>query len=96
MNIYKFSIRIGNKVTSLTINCRLLALYCIVFNGGKSPHDHIKFLYDAVDKIARTKEAEASENLSKHRSMVMWDSLIGKEDLFEFNELLTKLEHRGR
>ena len=96
MNNYKFSLRFGNRVTSITISCKLLALYCIVFNSGKDAHDHIKFLYGVVDRIARTKSADASENLSKHCSDKMWNEIVGKEDLFAFKELLAKLEHGGK
>lgn len=96
MNTYKFSIRFGNRVTSITINCKLLALYCIVFNSGKGAHEHIKFLYGLVDRIARTKAAEASENLSKHCAEQMWDEIVGEDYLFEFRELLAKLEHGGK
>lgn len=94
--VYKFSLRLsGGRVTSVTIKCRLLALYALVFNTNKRV-SHIEFLYKTIDKIGREKELDGTQGLSTAISNELWEQLVGEDDVFEFNELVNKLEHGGR
>jgi hypothetical protein len=86
--VQRYSIKLNNRVSSITIKSYLIALY-LVLNGYDG--DSHNFILNEVQEIVEEWDNDVNRGLSDYVSQKMIERLLEKQDLKEYRAEILKM-----
>lgn len=84
----RYSLRVGGKVTSVTLKGNVLALY-LLMNGN--PGNAHNFILDALKDFADEWKGDNGKGLSDFICQKMIESILGKKEVKKYQQILAHI-----